>query len=103
MKITEIASPPQVEPSKPKWYQYIDRQRYRNYILACMGLCKNIDANNDCEPTQNEIDSVQKKNFEVAFALNRQSSLGDDQKNQIEGIITEAYLIWKGLGLDTIR
>ena len=103
MKITEIASPPQVEPSKPKWYQYIDKQQYRNYILACMGICKNLDANNDCEPTQNEIDSVQKKNFEVAFALNRQSSLGDNHKSQIEEIIKEAYLIWKGLGLDTIR
>ena len=103
MKITEIASPPQVEPSKPKWYQYIDKQRYRNYILACMGICKNVDANNDCEPTQNEIDSVQKKNFEVAFALNRQSSLGNNNKSQIEEIIKEAYLIWKGLGLDTIR
>ena len=104
MKITEIASPPQVEPSKPKWYQYIDKQRYRNYILACMGICKNIDANNDCEPTQYEIDSVQEINFITGIAVNRnQSSLSDSHRSQIEEIIIEAYLIWKGLGLDTIR
>lgn len=104
MKITEIATPSQVEPRKPKWYQYIDKQRDKNYILSCMGLCKNKDANNDCEPTQYEISSVQEINFITGIAVNRnQSSLSDSHRSQIEEIIIEAYLIFKGLGLDTIR
>jgi len=74
MKITEIAAPSQVEPRKPKWYQYIAKQRDRNYILSCMGICKNRDESDNCNPTQYEIDSVTEQNFIVGIAVNRESS-----------------------------